>query len=302
MIQFYLTRNGYTDSLIQNTDEGLILDSSSLKAVGFKKITDNEKLIVELPFMKLTDSYDGDSSAIGLSQKGAYALYQQIQSAGVTPEGVAEQINTSLGPIRENLVDIDSSIDRLDGSVSGLETSVATIDGSIANIEASVNLNEGAIETLTGRIAEVSSNVIDVSSKVNGLTTRVENISTNLIDVSASVISATSRIADVSNNLIDVSADVIELTTRVANVSTLALSNEASIGEVSTRLNNLTNTVSGIPKFGVSVIDSSNEIDVDDPNDNNKIFLVKDTNARSGNLFTEYIVVYDPDVDSSVVE
>ena len=189
MIQFYLTNSGYTDDQI-TSDDGLILDSSSMKAVAFTKIDTNTKILVELPFMKLTNSYVGDSSHIGLSQEGANALHTEV-----------------------------------------------------------------------------------------------------------------------SGRLIDVSTDLIELTARVADVSAHAIGNEYSIGEVSTRLNTLSGTVdtlsetvSLIPRFGVSVIDSSNSINVADPDDQNKIFLVRDTNARSGNLFSEYIVVYDTSLDSSVVE
>ena len=189
MIQFYLTNSGYTDDQI-TSDDGLILDSSSMKAVAFTKIDTNTKILVELPFMKLTNSYVGDSSHIGLSQEGANALHTEV-----------------------------------------------------------------------------------------------------------------------SDRLNDVTTDMIELTARVADVSAHAIENESSIGEVSTRLNTLSGTVdtlsetvSLIPRFGVSVISSSNNIDVTDPDDQNKIFLVRDTNARSGNLFTEYIVVYDTSLDSSVVE
>ena len=224
MIQFYLTNSGYTDEQI-TADDGLILDSSSMKAVAFTKIDTNTKILVELPFMKLTNSYVGDSSHIGLSQEGANALHTDV----------------------------------------------------------------------SGRLVDVSTDLIELTARV--------------ADVSAHAIGNESYIGDINGRLSDVSTDLIELTTRVADISTHAIENESSIGEVSTRLNTLSGTVdtlsetvSLIPRFGVSVIDSSNSIDVADPDDQNKIFLVRDTNARSGNLFTEYIVVYDTSLDSSVVE
>lgn len=224
MIQFYLTNSGYTDEQI-TADDGLILDSSSMKAVAFTKIDTNTKILVELPFMKLTNSYVEDSSHIGLSQEGANALHTEV----------------------------------------------------------------------SGRLVDVSTDLIELTARV--------------ADISAHAIGNESSIGEVSGRLNDVSTDLIELTTRVADISTHAIENESSIGEVSTRLNTLSGTVdtlsetvSLIPRFGVSVIDSSNSIDVADPDDQNKIFLVRDTNARSGNLFSEYIVVYDTSLDSSVVE
>lgn len=182
MIQFYLTNTGYTDDQI-TSDDGLILDSSSMKAVAFTKIDTNTKILVELPFMKLTNSYVGDSSHIGLSQEGANALHTEV-----------------------------------------------------------------------------------------------------------------------SGRLIDVSTDLIGLTARVADVSAHAIENESSIGDISTRLSDVSTRVSLIPRFGVSVIDSSNSINVADSSVQDKILLVRDQNARSANLFTEYIVVRDPVLNSSVVE
>lgn len=217
MIQFYLTNSGYTDEQI-TADDGLILDSSSMKAVAFTKIDTNTKILVELPFMKLTNSYVGDSSHIGLSQEGANALHTEV----------------------------------------------------------------------SGRLVDVSTDLIELTARV--------------ADISAHAIGNESSIGEVSGRLNDVSTDLIELTARVADISTHAIENESSIGDISTRLSDVSTRVSLIPRFGVSVIDSSNSIDIADPDDQNKIFLVRDTNARSGNLFTEYIVVYDTSLDSSVVE
>ena len=142
MIQFYITETGtYNREQLVDPSQAFVIDVHNKRL----KLMENAKYVLE--FQKLSDSYKTaiDSSDItGLSQRGAFEMYNDLLSAaGVTPEAVSQQINSSLIPVNASITTINSSVntieDKLDGIEEGAEKNVnpdwnaTTGDASILN-------------------------------------------------------------------------------------------------------------------------------------------------------------------------
>ena len=169
MIQFYLTNTGYTSEQIA-AEEGLILDASSMTAVGFAK-KGNTKLTVTLPFMRLAHSLENldSSDAVALSQKGAKDMYVDLQSqisaaqSGVSSVGLSVPTGlevsgspiTSSGTLSVTMADgysipLDASLDNFQRAYVALHTHEnKTILDSITDSSFHTHSNKSILDGIT---------------------------------------------------------------------------------------------------------------------------------------------------------
>ena len=148
MIQFYITETGtYNREQLVDPSQAFVIDVHNKRL----KLMENANYVLE--FQKLSDSYKTaiDSSDItGLSQRGAFEMYNELSADALTPEAVSQQINSSLIPVNASITTINSSVntieDKLDGIENGAEKNVNP-DWNATSGDASI-LNKPTLGTL----------------------------------------------------------------------------------------------------------------------------------------------------------
>ena len=142
---------------------------------------------------------------------------------------------------------VDSSIDRLDSSVSALETLLAdysawktSVDASIDELQAKDVEIDASIDALQAKDVEIDSSINRLDTSVNALDTSVEDHETRIKTLEGANNTLAERIADVSQDVIDISAYVhVTVNASIDALQAKDVDIDGSIGDISTRLSNI---------------------------------------------------------------
>jgi hypothetical protein len=224
-----------------------------------------------------------------------------------------EQTQTSIDNINSNITDLDGRIQVIDNDVNNLETSVLTIAPREVNyyseaIEASKELAVGT--TINVKYPETSAEDSTPSGYSTGIYIVVGNgeikyISTSDGDADASDITALGNRVESLESTVVKSAEVIDengtqLGQSFSVTENVLLISHDDVFDINTdsvkslthravaaKFKDIENSLTQIPKFKISVVDElpTNNISL------STIYLLRNTDAYTNNLFTEYIYV-----------
>ena len=168
MIQFYLSESGvYNDSSIADPSQSLVFDLTNQKIRLMEQY--------DLYFQQLTANFAIDpanSSSYALSQHGAYALYDYVNTQKTNLNASINAVNTSVNPALTSLINKDTS---LNSSINAVNTSVNTYLTSLTNKDTSLNSSINAVNTsvntklttLTNDDTSITQYITNTNSSVN---------------------------------------------------------------------------------------------------------------------------------------
>jgi hypothetical protein len=224
-----------------------------------------------------------------------------------------EQTQTSIDNINSNITDLDGRIQVIDNDVNNLETSVLTIAPREVNyyseaIEASKELAVGT--TINVKYPETSAEDSTPSGYSTGIyivvgSGEIKYVSTSDGDVDASDITALGNRVESLESTVVKSAEVIDengtqLGQSFSVTENVLLISHDDVFDINTdsvkslthravaaKFKDIENSLTQIPKFKISVVDElpTNNISL------STIYLLRNTDAYTNNLFTEYIYV-----------
>jgi hypothetical protein len=224
-----------------------------------------------------------------------------------------EQTQTSIDNINSNITDLDGRIQVIDNDVNNLETSVLTIAPREVNyyseaIEASKELAVGT--TINVKYPETSAEDSTPSGYSTGIyivvgSGEIKYISTSDGDADASDITALGNRVESLESTVVKSAEVIDengtqLGQSFSVTENVLLISHDDVFDINTdsvkslthravaaKFKDIENSLTQIPKFKISVVDElpTNNISL------STIYLLRNTDAYTNNLFTEYIYV-----------
>ena len=198
---------------------------------------------------KLVFAHLWDSETDGVKANERFIINANGVEYNIATEDVFKSLEERVANLEALRPDVDSSIDRLDSSVSALETLLAgysewktNVDASIDRLDASVNALdasvedhetriktlEGANNTLAERIADVSQDVIDISAyvhttvnaSIDTLQAKDTEIDSSITDISARL-SESLKSAEIASAAAEDNSTLITLTT-TDNASTVS--------------------------------------------------------------------------------
>ena len=168
MIQFYLSESGvYNDSSIADPSQSLVFDLTNQKIRLMEQY--------DLYFQQLTANFAIDpanSSSYALSQHGAYALYDYVNTQKTNLNSSINAVNTSVNTALTSLINKDTS---LNSSINAVNTSVNTYLTSLTNKDTSLNSSINAVNTsvntklttLTNYDTSITQYITNTNSSVN---------------------------------------------------------------------------------------------------------------------------------------
>ena len=168
MIQFYLSESGvYNDSSIADPSQSLVFDLTNQKIRLMEQY--------DLYFQQLTANFAIDpanSSSYALSQHGAYALYDYVNTQKTNLNSSINAVNTSVNTALTSLINKDTS---LNSSINAVNTSVNTYLTSLTNKDTSLNSSINAVNTsvntklttLTNYDTSITQYITNTKSSVN---------------------------------------------------------------------------------------------------------------------------------------
>ena len=168
MIQFYLSESGvYNDSSIADPSQSLVFDLTNQKIRLMEQY--------DLYFQQLTANFAIDpanSSSYALSQHGAYALYDYVNTQKTKLNSSINAVNTSVNTALTSLINKDTS---LNSSINAVNTSVNTYLTSLTNKDTSLNSSINAVNTsvntklttLTNYDTSITQYITNTNSSVN---------------------------------------------------------------------------------------------------------------------------------------
>ena len=136
MIRFYYSPDGlyknHNDFIAAEASESFVVDKANNKLRLFDS--------TDFYFQTLSDNVDVNhqNASVGLSQKGAYLMKNQIDAsinALKTHDGV---LDSSVNIINSSIVKINSSIGDVSTRLGKTNTSIGVINSSIVNINSSI--------------------------------------------------------------------------------------------------------------------------------------------------------------------
>jgi hypothetical protein len=240
---------------------------------------------------------------------GLTALWNKIKATFADKE----QTQSSIDNINSNITDLDTRLQVVDSEVNDLETTVLTIAPREVNyyadaVEASKSLAVGT--TIKVNYPETSAEDETPSGYSTGIyivtgVGEIKYLSTSDGDVDASDITAIGNRVDElessvikSATIIDENGDDLGTTFSVVdNVLLIAHDDEFDINSesvkslthraVAAKFRNIESSLTKIPKFKISVVDElpTSEISL------STIYLLRNADTSTNNLFTEYIYV-----------
>lgn len=196
---------------------------------------------------KLVFAHLWDKETDGVKANERFIINANGVEYKIATEDVFKSLEARVAALEAWRPDVDSSIDRLDSSVSALETLLAdysawktSVDASIDELQAKDVEIDASIDALKAKDTEIDSSIDRLDASVNALDTSVEDHETRIETLEGANNTLAERIADVSQDVIDISTYVhVTVNASIDALQAKDAEIDGSIGDISTRLSNI---------------------------------------------------------------
>ena len=270
--------------VVADYSEALAAAKSGDIKVGQLVYASNEIEIGEVPY------------SAGLYVVTAVGESASLQKLGTTSasgdiESDVAALQTQVGGISTKVSTIEGNISTIEGNISTIEGNISTIEGNISTIEGNISTIEGNISTIEGNISTIEGNVETLTAKVD---TIEEGAQVNVIEV-VKVNGEALAIEDKAVNIEipEVVYDAIAIDEN-GEISASTQATAPSTSSTLTVLNKLREDIAAIPHFRIAVVSEANEDGtpkVDGGISTTTVYLLKNTEETSNQLYTEWIYV-----------